>query len=376
MASTLVHLVDTTLRDGLQAPGLTLSYRQRMDVALQLIEAGIDEIEAGIPVQDNLEMEFIKELTKSNPSTTRITAWCRPMESDLTAAIDAKVDSIHISFPLSKRLMDLHNHSSSDTMERMKKFARLASNYFPHISLGAQDACRTETSVLQEFVSLANEVGAWKIRIADTVGSSTPFQIKSIFSQLKSPKAILEFHGHNDLGLALGNSFAALESGAKAISGTILGIGERAGNTALEELVVALKMSNFLLKGPDPGKFYSLGKHLSELLGESIHPRKPICGSKVFTHESGIHTHGLLKDRLSYQPFLPEDLGRASEEFEFGPSSGASNIEALFPGFDFSQINLKEIASTLRKKIKSINFVPNDAWIKTEVNKLIEDYQR
>jgi homocitrate synthase NifV len=215
--------------------------------------------------------------------------------------------------------------------------------------VGAQDATRCDEDFLLEFIEKARENRAYRMRIADTVGISTPFDIYSLIRKINLSSDIeIEFHGHNDLGMASANAFSAVEAGASAVSVTVNGLGERSGNAPLEQVAVALYLSGKFNTSIDTRHLMNLCAYVSEITDRPIPPDKPITGSGAFLHESGIHCAGLIKDPLSYQPFLPESVGQKGFGFVLGKQSGSHSIMHMLgkAGIDISKdeaIRIKEI---------------------------------
>ena len=322
-------IVDTTLRDGIQMPGAALSFSDKAAVFDRLARLGITEAEIGCPAQGTRAIREIRDLSSRHPSINCST-WCRARTGDIDAAVVSGVRTIHISFPVSDRHMAITGFSRSSVLERCIHLIRHARDGAPRVTIGAQDATRAEPSFLHDFVATAHDTGAARVRIADTVGIATPTTIFRLIEELKNtqPAAALEYHGHNDFGLATATTLAAMEAGVDAVSVTAMGVGERAGNAALEEVLTAAVM----LYG------YETVLHLEELaevcritsgcFDLPVRPDKAVCGANAFRHESGIHCHGMLRDSLSYQPIHAESVGRTTI-FSTGPQSGYSSIRAV-----------------------------------------------
>ncbi|WP_053228034.1 homocitrate synthase/isopropylmalate synthase family protein [Spirochaeta cellobiosiphila] len=322
-------IIDSTLRDGLQAPGVSLNHSEKKAIARMLAEAGVNELEAGIPIMDKQEIRFLRSLKHDIPNV-RVTAWCRARKEDILEAARSNVSSIHIAFPVSDIQLKLYEKDWKWVLDTIPELVALARVHFDYVSLGAMDATRASLHDLKQFVHRADAAGVNRVRIADTVGISTPDQIKELFEKLHvNTKAILEFHGHNDLGLATANSLAAVEGGAKEISVTISGVGERAGNASLEEVVTALPYQGNYFTSVSRKALPTLASTFKELSGFDRNMCNPITGVNVFTHESGVHGHGLLQDDRTFCELDPKEFGYDGHSFVVGSHSGSFMVQRI-----------------------------------------------
>jgi len=349
-----ITLIDSTLRDGEQAPGVSFSREEKFEIAMMLADAGVDEIEAGIPAMGDDEIDFLKKLSSSGIKS-RIIAWCRADMRDLELASEAGVSDVHISFPVSDRHLKIQGKNREWAFENLGKISGAASKMFEKVYVGAQDATRCDYDFLKSFVLEAEKNRVSRVRIADTVGFSSPSEIHKMIRGLVSvlSSTVIEFHGHNDFGMATANAVSAIESGAGAVSATVCGIGERAGNTALEEIALWLVLKR---PGSTIVKAEALKKiceKVSEASGIPIPVNKAVVGEKAFVHESGIHVHGQIVDFLAYQAFNPEIVG-ASESFIIGKHSGRASIKKVLSsmGIVVSDLDAARVLKSVRNHFK------------------------
>lgn len=343
-------IIDTTLRDGEQAPGVVFRPPEKKHIARLLADAGVDEIEVGYPAIGSAERSVISEISAMN-LPVRLTSWSRANRNDIDFAAKCGTEAVHISFPLSPLYLDLMNKEYAWVQEQLHHLVNHARGMFSYVSVGGQDATRAGLEHLEQFVDDAVAAGADRVRIADTVGISTPLSIMEMANRLLARTAItLEFHAHNDLGMGTANAFTALESGFHAVSVSVTGLGERAGNAALEELAVALAMSGKHGCRIDTSKLAELCDVVSAASGRPIQEQKPVVGRAVFQHESGIHCAALLREPLSYQPFLPSRVGRKNFEMVIGKHSGTAAIRDHFQkkGIDLSREESLEVLELVR----------------------------
>ena len=318
-----IQISDTTLRDGEQAPGVAFSRKQKLRIAEMLADIGVDELEIGIPAMGEEERTTIRALAGMKLDL-RLLTWCRAKLTDIEMAAECNTSSVHISFPVSSILLKAMGKDHNWVLESLAGLIPFAAKYFDYVSIGAQDSFRADHIFLKRFYDLAYHCGAHRLRIADTVGTATPSKVTRLLENLLSGNVELpvEFHGHNDLGMATANALSAAEAGAKILSVTINGLGERAGNTPLEEIAMALSLHENLYCNIRTASLMNLCRFVSTVSARKIPESKPITGKAVFMHESGIHCAALLRDPLSYQPFLPQNTGQEGTRFVLGKHSG------------------------------------------------------
>lgn len=325
-----VWIVDCTLRDGEQAPGVAFAVRDRLELARLLAEAGVDEIEAGTPAMGSEDQETIRAMAAMGLSC-RITCWCRAHVDDIRAAARCNTGAVHVSLPVSTIIYTAMGRDPGWVMDNLIHWVPRLREAFAFVSVGALDATRADPAFLLDYIRCAADLGAHRVRLADTVGIALPMAVDQLVRRAKAavPGLAIEFHGHNDLGMATANAVTAALAGAEAISATVNGLGERAGNAALEQVVAALHLATSRRCKVNPASLAQLCRRVAALAGRPIPVDRPISGEAVFTHESGIHCKALLADPLSYQPFLPETVGRKGWAIVAGRHSGRAAIARL-----------------------------------------------
>lgn len=345
-------IIDTTLRDGEQAPGVVFSPHEKKRIAAMLAETGVDEIEVGYPAISAAEREVIREIVAMK-LPVRLTSWSRANMADIELAAECGTDAVHISFPASRLYLELMHKEDDWIQEQLHALVSKARERFDFVSVGGQDATRSSTDFLQRFMLDAEAAGAERFRIADTVGIATPVSVMALGAALRQSSSLpLEFHAHNDLGMATANAFTALNAGFEAVSVSVTGLGERAGNAALEELAMALALNGDFDTHLDTSMLSRLCDAVATASGRAIQEQKPVVGRSAFQHESGIHCAALLQDPLSYQPFLPSRVGRSDFEMVIGKHSGTAAIIAHFSrrGITISKEEARELLDLIRSQ--------------------------
>lgn len=364
------RLIDSTLRDGEQAPGVSFSRAEKLKVARLLDAVGVDEIEAGTPAMGEDEIETIRAMVRTKPKC-RISVWSRALEQDIEMAARTGAEGIHMAFPLSDIQLKAIGKDWVWISDALPALVEHAHRYFPYVSVGAQDASRTDRSRLFSYFELIQKAGVKRVRIADTVGLFTPLSLYSLIRDIKTAYPLLEvdFHGHDDLGMAAANAITAWQAGAENLSVTVNGLGERAGNSPLEEVVTSLA-TVFGQTKFHPEKLSALCSFVSECSGRPIPAGKAITGSLVFAHESGIHAQGTLRDVRAFQPFDGKLVGRESAHNVFGKHSGKMAVLHFF-----SQRNLSLNNADLDCVVSKIHQLSIHLKRNLSVNEMLTVYQ-
>jgi len=347
------HIIDSTLRDGEQAPGVVFTLEEKLRIAALLEDIGVKEVEVGTPAMGMDEQRTIREIVQAGFRFDKL-CWARAKEFDIEESAKTGVNRINISFSVSDIQLSAMGRDRNWVMKQLRPMISFARRRFDFIAIGAQDASRANRNFLDEFIASCLAEGVDRIRLADTVGILNPFSTAELFSFVsqKFPFVDFEFHGHNDLGMATANSITALMSGASSVSATINGLGERAGNACLEEIAAALKISSGINCGIHLPLLQELCRFVAQASSKPIHPSKPIVGEMVCRHESGIHCNSLLKNELAYQPFLSTEIGK-STEMEIGRHSGGRTIRHFL---EKQQINISERQTTLlTEQVKALS---------------------
>jgi len=352
----MVRIFDTTLRDGEQAPGFSMNTAEKLQLARRLESLGVDVIEAGFPIASQGDFEAVREVARDVKHST-VAGLARTRREDIDAVLAAVDGAARPRVHTFLATSDLHlKHklriSRAEALESIGKMVEYAKSRCPEVEFSAEDASRSDHEFLAKAFSVAADAGATILNAPDTVGYATPEEYGGMFRELGTKVGdrrgvIWSAHCHNDLGLAVANSLAAVGAGARQVECTINGIGERAGNAAMEEIAVALAVR------PDRYKtgtrlrlqeLYATSRLLSEITGVSVPPNKAVVGANAFAHEAGIHQDGILKNPLTYQVISPEAVGVPAHKLVLGKHSGRNALRARLAelGVIISEDELRE----------------------------------
>ena len=358
-----IKIFDTTLRDGEQSPGYSMNQQEKLLLALQLEKLGVDVIEAGFPIASDGDYETVKEIGKIIKKST-VAALCRTRPEDLERAVSsvqhAAKPRIHTFIATS----DIHlkyklQQTREEVLESAVKAVEYARSHYDDVEFSAEDASRSDPDFLIDIFTAVIEAGATTINVPDTVGYALPWEYGELIKTLHEgipniDQAVISVHCHNDLGLAVASSLMGIQNGARQIECTVNGIGERAGNASLEEVVMALqtrKNSMNYTTSVNTKEIFPSSQLLAQITGKGVQPNKAIVGENAFAHEAGIHQHGVLKNPLTYEIMTPESVGLTSNRIVIGKHSGrfalCKKLEEL--GFYLNKEDLNKIYTRVTK---------------------------
>ena len=342
-----VQLLDTTLRDGEQAPGVSLTAEQKVEIARALSEAGVSVIEAGSACTGPGEQRAIERVTSLGLDAT-VTSFARGVKRDVDLAIDAGVDGINLVVPASDRHIETKVGSSkSGVRQTTAELVEYAKDHDLWVEVIGEDGSRADPDFLDKLATVSHDAGANRFAYADTVGHASPDQVTESVERLAELGPV-SVHTHDDLGLALMNALAGIGAGADLVHGTVNGIGERAGNVALEEVVISL-YHGYGMETVETESLYGLCSLVADAMGMELPPNKAVSGQNAFAHESGIHTDGTLKDERMYEPYPPETVGR-ERRLVLGKHAGRAGVRAALEEQNVSvnEEQLEAIASRVK----------------------------
>lgn len=357
-----IYIFDTTLRDGEQSPGCSMNLQEKIEVARQLERLKVDVIEAGFAIASPGDFQSVKAIAETIKDCT-VASLSRAVEKDIDRSAEALKGAVNPRIHTFLATSDIHmkyklRMTPDEVLERTKKMVAYAKNYCSEVEFSAEDATRSNREFLCRVFETAINAGATVINVPDTVGYTTPDEFYDLIQYLKNnvpniDKAIISVHCHNDLGMAVANTLAAVKAGATQVECTINGIGERAGNAALEEIVMAMKTRNDMFNTAcrvETTQIYRSSKLISSITGVSVQPNKAIVGANAFAHESGIHQHGVLAEKSTYEIMTPESIGLSQNTMVLGKHSGRHAFEDRLKVLGYSLT--KEELDTAFEKFK------------------------
>lgn len=359
-----ITIYDTTLRDGEQTPGVCLGTSEKLAIARKLDEVKIHQIEAGFPIVSSQEKQSVSQIVKEDLDA-EIIALCRSKKEDIDVALDCDVDGIITFMATSDLHLEHKLHlSKEEALNICMDSVDYAKDHGLFVAFSAEDATRTDLDFLKRIYKKAEEYDVDRVHIADTVGSISPQGMEFLVKELRKEISTgIALHCHNDFGLALSNTISGLLAGGTAVSTTVNGIGERAGNVSLEELVMSLKLLYGLDLGFKTEKFQELSELVSECTKVPIQQNKPIVGKNVFRHESGIHVDAVIEEPLTYEPYLPELVGQ-NRQIILGKHSGCRAVKAKLEGcgLEVTDDELCEILSKVKKSREQGAYIHDDLF--------------
>jgi len=384
-------IFDTTLRDGEQSPGASMNLEEKLEVARQLARLGVDVIEAGFPITSQGDFDAVRLIATKVAGPT-IAGLCRTLPADIDRAAEAlrpaKKARLHTFIATSDIHLEHKLRKSRDqVLEMAVAGVKRARNYTDDVEFSAEDAGRTDPDYLCQVVEAVIDAGATTVNIPDTVGYTVPHEFASLIRTLRERvpninKCVLSVHCHNDLGLAVANSLAAVLAGAGQVECTINGIGERAGNAALEEVVMALNTRASLFQaetGINTREIYRTSRLVTDVTGIPVQPNKAVVGSNAFAHEAGIHQHGVMQERATYEIMAAESVGVAESRLVLGKHSGRHAFEKRLRelGFELSREDLDRAFARfkdLADKKKEVFDADLESIVADEVHAVPEEY--
>jgi len=367
-----IKIDDTTLRDGEQTAGVVFSHQEKLDIAQMLDEIGVHQIEAGIPEMGGSEQSAIEKIAHMGLQAS-VLGWCRAVRSSVDAALACGVDAvaisistsdIHIEHKLQKSRQWVIDAMTQNVLHAKQQGVR-------HVSVNAEDASRSDLEYLVEFGLAAKQAGADRLRFCDTVGIMEPFSTYDMVKELIARAGLpIEMHTHNDFGLATANALAGIRAGATFVNTTVNGLGERAGNAALEEVAMALKHLHKLEMPVEMGKLRRLSEMVAKASARDIPIWKAIVGANVFAAESGIHADGILKNPMNYEAFSPEEVG-LQRQILIGKHSGTHSIRNKFQEYGITLSD--DLAALVLERVRQYSVERKRSLFDKELMQIYEE---
>jgi len=368
-----LNICDTTLRDGEQAAGIVFANMEKVRIARMLDEIGVPQIESGIPAMGGDEKRAVKDIAKLG-LTSSILGWNRASIEDINHSIDCDVDSVAISMSCS----DIHiEHklmkSREWVLDKITVAIEHAKSHGLYVSCNAEDASRADRDFMVQFARTAKEAGADRVRFCDTLGIMEPLRTYKVIKDLIDTAHVdVEMHTHNDFGMATANAIAGIQAGAKYISTTVMGIGERTGNAPLEEIVMASKYTLGIDPGIETARFREIAEYVARASGRAIPDWKPVVGLNCFTHEAGIHADGVIKCASNYEAFPPETVG-LERRISIGKHSGRHTVKSILAKHSYEVDD--QAAGDLLEMVRSSSVALKRSLTEKELIYLYQDYQ-
>jgi len=367
-----IYIFDTTLRDGEQTPGVALTVDDKIQIAQKLNNLGVDKIEVGFPASSDGEVESARQI-KSMDLDSTLVGLARSLKSDIDAVIDSDLDYIHTFIGTSPLHRDYKLKKTKDQIiDSAVSAVEYAKDHGLTVEFSAEDATRTEKDFLFDVFSAVSDAKVDFIDVPDTVGVLTPKDTRLLIGDVVNTFNIpISIHFHNDFGLATANTLTAIECGANQAHVTVNGLGERTGNCSLEELVMTLKVAYGIDLGLDTTRLFSLSNLVGRLTGVKMPVNKPIVGDNAFTHESGIHVHGILNNSFTYEPMSPEMVGH-SRRIVLGKHTGANSLKSKLKEYhiDLNEKQFENVLSQIKSLGDSGKIVTDDDLVAIAITEL------